>query len=123
MVMKNAIENRVLSRIFGPIRYEFGDWRRLYNEELHSLYRSPNIVKVIKFRRLSWAEHVTRMKKGSAFKIVTGKPLGEIPLRRPRRKWQENILIELKERDVNTRIWNNINLRIVIIGDPLVMRH
>ena len=53
--------NRILRRIFGPKRDENGEWRRLHNEELHSLYRSPNIVRVIKSRRLRWAGHVARM--------------------------------------------------------------
>ena len=56
-------ENRILMQIFGPKRDENGEWRRLYNEELLSLYRSPNIVGVIKFRRLRWASHVARMEE------------------------------------------------------------
>ena len=50
-------------RIFGPKRDENGQWRRLHNEELHSLYRSPNIVRVIKSRRLRWAGQVARMEE------------------------------------------------------------
>ena len=70
-----VFENRILRRIFGPERDENGEWRRLHNEELHSLYRSPNIVRVIKSRRLRWAGHVARMDEGrSAFEILTGKP-------------------------------------------------
>ena len=73
-----VFENRILRRIFGPKRDENGEWRRLHNEELRSLYRSPNIVRVIKSRRLRWAGHVTRMEEGrSAFKILTGKPTGK----------------------------------------------
>ena len=69
--------NRILRRIFGPKRDENGEWRRLHNEELHSLYRSPNIVRVIKSRELRWTGHVVRMKEGrSAFKILRGKPTG-----------------------------------------------
>ena len=65
-----VFENRILRRIFGPKRDDNGEWRRLHNEELHSLYRSPNIVSVIKSRRLRWAGHVARMEEGrSAFKI------------------------------------------------------
>jgi hypothetical protein len=57
-----VFENRVLRRIFGPKRDEVtGGWRKLYNEELHGLYSSPSIVKVIKTRRMRWAGHVTRM--------------------------------------------------------------
>ena len=69
-----AFEQRILRRIFGPKRDGNGECRRLYNE-LHSLYRSPNIVRVIKSRRLKWAGLVTRMEEDeSAFKILTGKP-------------------------------------------------
>ena len=57
-----VFENRILRRIFGPKRDENGEWRRLQNEKLHSLYRSPNVVRVIKSRRLGWAGHVARMK-------------------------------------------------------------
>ena len=58
-------ENRTLMRMFGPRRDENGEWRRLRNEELHSLYRSTNIVRVIKSRRLRWAGHVARIEEGS----------------------------------------------------------
>ena len=69
------ISDRILRRIFGPKRDENGEWRRLHKEELHGLYRSPNIVRVIKSRRLRWAGHVARMEEGrSAYKILTGKP-------------------------------------------------
>ena len=66
-----VFENRILRRIFWPKRDENGEWRRLHNDELHSLYRSPNIVRAIKSRRLRWAGHVPRMEEGrSSFKIV-----------------------------------------------------
>ena len=65
-----VFENRILMRIFEPMRDENGEWRRLHNEELHGLYRFPNIARVIKSRRLRWAGHVARMEKGrSAFKF------------------------------------------------------
>ena len=73
-----VFENRILRWMFGPKRDENGEWRRLHNEELHSLYRSPNIIRVMKSRRLRWAGHVARMEEGrSAFKILTGKPFRE----------------------------------------------
>ena len=66
---------------------ENGEWRRLHNKELHSLYRSPIIVRAIKSIRLRWAGHVTRMEESrSSFKILRGKPLGKRPLGRPRRR-------------------------------------
>ena len=66
-----------IERIFGPKRDENGEWRRLHNEELHSLYRSTNIVRVIKYRRLTWAGDVDIMEEGrSAFNILPGMKMG-----------------------------------------------
>ena len=62
-----VFENRILRRIFGPKKDENGEWRRLHNEELQSLYRSPNIVRVIKSRKLRWAGHVARWRKAGMF--------------------------------------------------------
>ena len=76
--------------------------RRLRNEELHSLYRLPNIVRVIKSIRLRWASHVARMEEGrSAFKILTDKPKGK----RPRHRWEDNIRIDLEEIGINVGNW------------------
>ena len=76
------------------------------NEELHSLYCSPNIVRVIKTRRLRWAAHVPRMAEGrSAFKILTGKPIGKRPLGRLRHRWEDKIRMDLKEIGINMRNW------------------
>ena len=83
-----------------------GEWRRLHNEELHSLYCSPNILRVIKSRRLRWAGHVARMEEGkSAFKILTGRATGKKPLGRPRYKWEENIRMYIIEIGINARNW------------------
>ena len=76
------------------------EWKRFHNEELHSLYRSPNIVRVIKSRRLNvrWEDHVARMEEGrSAFKIVTGTPSGKRTLGRPRSRWEDNIRMDLRD--------------------------
>ena len=82
-----VFENWIMRRIFGPKRDESGEWRRLHNEELHGLYRSPNIVWVIISRRLRWAGHVARREEGrNTFKILTGKPTGKKPLGRPRQR-------------------------------------
>jgi hypothetical protein len=76
-------ENRVL-RIFGPKREEDGSWRKLHNDELHSLYSSRNIVGVIKSRRMGWAGHVARMEEGrSVYRVLVGRPEGKRPLGRP----------------------------------------
>ena len=80
-------------------------WRRLHNEELHSLYRSSNIVKVIRSRRLRWAGHVARMEEGrSTFKILIGKPRGKTPLGKG---GGDNITMGLKEIGINMRNWVN----------------
>jgi hypothetical protein len=89
----------VLRRIFGPKRDEVtGGWRKLHNEELHNLYSSPSIIRMTKSRRMRWAGHVARMgEKRNAYKILVGKPEGKRPLRRPRRRWVDNIKMDLKE--------------------------
>ena len=73
-------------------RNAYWEWRRLHNEELYSLYRSPNIVRVIKSGKLRWADHVARMREGrSAFKVLISLPAGKRYLGRPRRRWEDNI--------------------------------
>ena len=77
---------------------------KVHNDELHSLYRSPNIVRVIKSRKLRWAGHVARMEKGtSAFKIITGTNAGKRPFGRPRRRWEDNIRMDRNEIGFNGR--------------------
>jgi hypothetical protein len=75
-----------------------GEWRKLHNEELHNLYFSPNIIRVIKSSWMRWAGHVARMReKRNAYRILLGKPEGRRPLGRPRRRWVDNIQIDLRE--------------------------
>ena len=81
-----VFENRILRRIFRDKWDVNGEWRRLHNKELHSLYRSPNIVRVIKHRRLKWAGHLARMEGRSSSKILTGTPTGKRPSKRSRRR-------------------------------------
>jgi hypothetical protein len=95
-------ENRVLRRISGrPKRDEVtGGWRKPHNEELHNLYSSPNIIRMIKSRRMRWAGHVARMgekRNIHVYRILVGKPEGKRPLGRPRRSWVDNIKIDLRE--------------------------
>jgi hypothetical protein len=94
-----VFENRVLRRIFGPKRAEMtGGWRKLHNKELHGLYSSPIIVRVIKARRMRWAGHVARMGEvRDAYNILVGRPEGRRPLGRPRCRWEDNIKMDLRE--------------------------
>jgi hypothetical protein len=88
-----VFENRVLRRVFGSKRNEVtGDWRKLHNEELHTLYSSPSIIRIIKSRRMKCAGHVTRMgDKRNAYRILVGEA------ERLRRRWVDNIKMDLRE--------------------------
>jgi hypothetical protein len=92
-------ENRVLRRICGPKKDGVTwEWRRLHNEELNDLYSSPNIIRVIKSRRMRWTGHVARMGEGrGAYRILVGRPEGRRPLGRPRPRWEDNIKMDLQE--------------------------
>jgi len=93
-----VFENMVLRIIFGPRSEEVtGEWR-LHNEELNDLYASTNIVRVIKSRRMRWAGHVARMgEERGVYRVLLGKPDGRRPLGRPRRRWVDNIRLDLQE--------------------------
>ena len=93
-----VFENMVLRRILGSRRDEVtGDWRRLHNEELNDLYCSPNIVRVIQWRRMRWAGRVARMgEERGVYRVLVGKPEGKRPLGRPRRRWVD-IRMDLQE--------------------------
>jgi len=94
-----VFENMVLRRIFGPRRDKVvEEWRRLHNEELSDLYSSPNIVRVIKSRRMRWAGHVAHTgEERGTYRVLVGKPEGKRPLGRPRRRWVDNIRMDLQE--------------------------
>jgi hypothetical protein len=93
-----VFENRVLRRIFGPKGDEVtGGWRKLHNEELHNVYSSPSIIRMVNSRRFRWRGHIARMgKKREACRILVGKPEGNRPLGRPRCGFMDNIKMCLR---------------------------
>jgi hypothetical protein len=95
----------MLRRIFGPKRDGvMGGWRKLYNEELHNLYSSSSIIRIIKSRTMRWAGHVTRMgEKRNVYRLLVGK--GKRPLGRPGRRWIDNIKMDLLETGLSVVDW------------------
>jgi hypothetical protein len=101
-----VFENRVLRKIFGPKREEDGSWKILHNDELHSLYFSRNIVRVIISRRMRWAGHVAHTGEGrDVYRVSVGRPEGKRPLERPRRRWEDNIKLDLREIGIDGANW------------------
>jgi len=102
-----VFENRVLRRKFGPKRDKVtGERKKLYNEELNVVYSSPNTVRVIKSRRISWAVDEARMGEGrGVYRVLVGKPGGKRQLGRPRRRWEDNITMDLQEVGCGGRDW------------------
>ena len=102
-----VFENRLMRKVFGPKRDEVtGEWRKLHNEELNGLYCSPNIVRVVKSRRMRWAGHVARMReRRSVYRVLVGKPEGKRPLGRPRLRWEDNIKMDLQEMGCGCMDW------------------
>jgi hypothetical protein len=94
-----VLKNRLIRRLCGPRREEVaGGCRRLHNEELHNLYTSPNVIRVIKSRRMGWAGHVSVMgKMRNAYNILARKPEGKSPLGMPRRRWEDDIRKDLRD--------------------------
>jgi hypothetical protein len=97
--MLRVFENRVLRRVSGPKRDEVtGEWKKLHNEELNDLYSLSNIVRVVKSRRMRWTGHVARMGENrGVHRVLVRKPVGKRPLGKPRRRWENNIKMDLKE--------------------------
>ena len=92
-------ENKVLRKVFRPKMVEVaGEWRKLHNEELNDLYSLLNIVRVVKSRRMRWAGRVARMGEDrGVHRVLVGKPEGKRPLGTPRRRWEDNIKMDLQE--------------------------
>jgi hypothetical protein len=118
-----VFENRVLRKVYGPKRDEVtGKWRKLHNEELNDLYSLPNIVRVVKSRRMRWAGHAARMGENSVVhRVLVGKPEEKWLLGRPRRRWKYNIKMDLqKVRGGRGARWSW--LRIGTVGGHLWVR-
>jgi len=100
-------ENGVLRRIFGPKRDGVtGERRKLHNEEINDLHPSPNIFRVITSRRMRWAGHVARTgERRNEYRILVGKPEAKRPLGRPRRRWEDNIMMDLQEVGCGVMDW------------------
>jgi hypothetical protein len=94
-----VFENRVLRRVFGPTRDEVtGEWRKLHNEALNDLYSLPNIVRVVKARRMRWAGPVARRgEERGVHRVLGGKPEGKRPLGRPRRRREDTIKLDVQD--------------------------
>jgi hypothetical protein len=94
-----VFENRVLRRICEPKRYEVTKgWRSLHSEELNDLYCSPNIIRVMKSKRMKLAWHIACMeKRRGVYRVLVGRPEGKRPLGRPRRRWEDNITMDLQK--------------------------
>jgi len=99
LTLREECRLRVLRRILGPKRDEVtGEWRKLCNEEHNDLYSSPNIVRVIKSRRMRWAGHVACTgERSGIYRVLVGKPEGKRPFVRPRHRWEDNIKMYLQE--------------------------
>jgi hypothetical protein len=102
-----VFENWVLRGTFVPKRDRVtGGWRKLHNEELHNLYCSPSIIRIIKSRRMRWAGHVARMgEKGNVYRLLVGKPEGKRPLGRSRNRGIDNIKVYLLEIGLSVVDW------------------
>jgi hypothetical protein len=106
-----VFESRMLSNRYRSKREEVtGEWRGLHNEELYDLYSSPNIVVVIKPRRIRWACHVARVgDRRGAYRVLVGKPEGKRPLGRPRHRWEGNIKMDLQEVRWGDMVWIDLS--------------
>jgi hypothetical protein len=104
-----VFENRVLRRIFGPKRDEvMGEWRKLHNKELHNLYSTPDIITQVKSKRMRWAGHVARMgEERNCKRFWWGSPKKKRPLGRTRRRWEDGIIMDLRE--IGLGVWNGFD--------------
>jgi hypothetical protein len=100
------VSEKGVMKIFGPKREKDSSWRKLHIDELHDLYSLPNIVRVIKSRRMRWAGHVARMGEWRGdYRFLVRRPEGKRPLRRPRLRWEDNINMDLREIGIDGANW------------------
>jgi hypothetical protein len=100
-----GFENRVL-RIFRPKGEEDGSWRKFHDDAIHSLYSSPNIVRVVKSKRMRWTGQVVRMGEGrGVYRVLFRRPEGKRPLGRPRFRWEDNIKMDRREIGIDGANW------------------
>jgi hypothetical protein len=101
-----VLENSLLRKIFGPKMKEDGPWRKFRNDELHGLYCSPNIIRVIKSRRMRPDGQVVCKREGKGlYKVLVGRLEMKRPLRRSRHKWEDNIKMDLRELGIDGANW------------------
>jgi hypothetical protein len=114
-----VFENRVLKRIFGTKREEDGSWRKLHNDGLHSLYSLPNNIRMINSRRMRWAGHVALMEEGKGvYRVLVGRPEGTRALGTPRRRWDDNIRMDLSEIGIDGANW----IRLAFVSTVMNLR-
>ena len=103
-------ENKVLRKIFGAKEDEItGEWRKLHNAELHALYSSPNIIRSLKSRQLRWAGLAAHMKQSrNVSRVLVGRPEGKRTLRRPRRRWEDDIKMDLRQMGCDAGNWIDV---------------
>jgi hypothetical protein len=107
----SVFENKVLRKIPGPKREEDRSWKKLHNDELHHLYSSLNLVRVMKSKRMRWAGHVACMWEGrGVYRFLVGRPKGKRPLGRPRHRWEDNIKMDLRDIGIDGVNWIQLAL-------------
>jgi hypothetical protein len=101
-----VFENRVLRGMFGPKRDDHESWRKWHNDDLHDLYSSPNIFRMIKSSRMRWTGHVARVGEGKGvYRVLVGRPQEKRPLGRPRRRWEDNVKMGLTGIRIDRANW------------------
>ena len=99
-------ERKIMRKILGPIRADYGYWRIKTNQEINDILKGQNIIGFIKKQRLNWFSHVERMAEDNVQKIKRWKPMSKRPIVRPKRRWEDDVLEGIKS--MNVRNWKNV---------------